>query len=225
MRISGLRTSVIMPILTATVISVHASPIQLRDKLVERASPKNSTNDVKEAVYRMSSSPQVVLNLAGTTPLKDWTMSAHGLTGDARMVVTKDNGLLDILSLTFRLPVYNLKGEQRAMDDDCYAALKANRFREIVFVLISASVAPKREHAYSIAARGTLTVAGVTRFVTLKMCGEVASDGSITFNGLENLKMSDYNVERPSVFFGVIRAGDDMTLSYNLIFTKCVNAD
>ncbi len=221
MRTSGLQTSVIISLLIAIAISVNATPLH-----PQRLNPKgesmrlqSTANGTEEVVYRLSPSNDVVMNLAGTTPIRDWKMSAHGLTGSAKMV-TSDNNLLEIQSLTFSLPVYNLRGEERGMDNDCYAALKANRYREIVFVLISASVAQQGQHAYVIAARGTLTVAGVTQFVTLKMHSRVAENGSIIFTGMENVRMSDYNVERPSVFFGVIRAGDEMTLSYNLIFTK-----
>jgi hypothetical protein len=187
---------------------------------MESTGLKKSTSDVEEAVYRLSPSRDVVMNLSGTTPLKDWTMSAHGILGDARMVVTRGNKWAEIHSLTFSLPVYNLKGEGHGMDDDAYIALKADRYKDIVFKLTSATVEPQSEHLYLIAALGTLTVAGVARTVTLKMHSQVARDGSITFTGSENVKMSDYQVERPSLLFGAIRAGDEMTLSYTLIFVK-----
>jgi hypothetical protein len=32
--------------------------------------------------------------------------------------------------------------------------------------------------------------------------------------------MSDYNVKPPSLLFGLVRARDEMTLTYTLIFTK-----
>jgi polyisoprenoid-binding protein YceI len=181
---------------------------------------EKKASDIVEANYKLSPSKDVVMNLAGTTAVKDWTMTAHGLAGDARMDITRDNHLVAIRSLNFSLPVLNLKGEQHAMDEDAYKALKADQYKDIDFKLTSATVEPQAGSLYAIQALGKLTVAGVTRIVTLKMQSHVAKDGSIAFTGAENVKMSDYNVERPSHFFGIIKAGDDMTLSYTLIFTK-----
>ncbi len=161
------------------------------------------------------------MNLSGTMPLHDWTMTAHGLSGEAKMALTTDNRLTGIQELAFSLPVHNLKGEQTAMDNDAYKALKADEYQNIVFRLISASIEPanKGKH-YKVLARGNLTVAGVTREVVLNMAGDVANDGTITFAGSEKVKMSDYNVERPSLLFGMIKAGDVMTLAYNLVFIR-----
>jgi polyisoprenoid-binding protein YceI len=175
---------------------------------------------VETSTFTLSSAKEVMMNLSGTMPLHDWTMNAHGLSGEAKMAITTDHRLTEIQALTFRLPVHNLKGEQTAMDNDAYKALKADQYQDIVFKLIAASIEPGKDKHYNVLARGTLTVAGVTREVVLKMAGEVAHDGSITFVGSEQVKMSDYNVERPSILFGVIKAGDLMTLTYNLIFIR-----
>ncbi len=50
--------------------------------------------------------------------------------------------------------------------------------------------------------------------------GTLPKMAAISFAGSEQVKMSDYNVERPSILFGVIKAGDLMTLTYNLIFIR-----
>ena len=175
---------------------------------------------VDQATFKLSSSKEVVMNLCGTTPIKNWTMMAHGLSGEAKMTITTDNHLAGIQELNFNLPVHNLKGEESGMDNDAYKALKADQYRDIVFRLISASIEPRDAHHYDVKARGNLTVAGVTREVVLQMAGSPANDGTITFSGSEQVKMSDYNVERPSILFGMIKAGDVMTLTYNLVFIK-----
>src|ERR1700733_14680447 len=214
MRASGFRTSVIASLLAVVTITANAKlghPQSVGQTKIEKP-----VRDVNEADYRLSPSTDVAMNLSGTTPVKNWSMTAHGLNGDARMDVSKDRHLVGINSLNFSLPVLNLKGEQHAMDEDAYTALKADTYKDIVFKLTSATVEPQSDGFYTIEALGKLTVAGVTKTVTLKMRSQVACDGSIAFTGSENVKMSDYNVERPSHFFGIIKAGDDMTLSYTL---------
>ena len=182
-------------LLTAMSITSNAKlsdpmPVQLKESATV-SMPSCSTT---EADYRLSPSKEVMMNLSGTTPLKNWAMSAHGLNGDARMAVTKDDRLVEIRALSFSLPVLNLKGEQRAMDEDAYKALKADQYKDITFKLTSATVEPQCENHYNVEALGNLTVAGVTRTVVLKMRSQVSRDGSITFTGSENVKMSDYNV-------------------------------
>jgi polyisoprenoid-binding protein YceI len=185
-----------------------------------QASVKYEAPEATPKIYKISTSKNVVMSLSGTTPLKNWTMFARGLSGSAQMSVSKENQLSEIRSLDFSLPVLNLKGEHPAMDEDAYTALKANKYKEIVFKLVSAEITRIGEHEYKVAALGTLSVAGVTRTVTLQMRSVVASDGSLTFTGSEKLRMSDYDVERPSLLFGTIKAGDNMTLTYTLIFTR-----
>lgn len=160
------------------------------------------------------------MNLAGTSTVKDWSMKAHSLRGEAKMVVTEDNQLMEIPALNFSLPVHNLKGEERLMDEDAYKALKADEYRDIVFTLTSAGLEARGDRHYLIRALGTLSVAGVTKVVNMKMHAQLMPDGTITVVGAEHLKMSDYNVERPSHLFGIVKAGDDMTLTYTLIFMK-----
>ncbi|HET6401479.1 MAG TPA: YceI family protein [Candidatus Kapabacteria bacterium] len=184
------------------------------------ASIWSAQSRTNETTYTMSGSDAVGINLSGTTPINIWTMSARGISGTAQMAVAEDQ-LKNIDALTFSLPVHNLKGSHSAMDDAAYEALKADQYKEIVFRLASATIEPDGgDHEYLVTALGELTVAGVTRTVTLNMHSELQPDGSIVFRGAQNLRMSDYNVERPSLLFGAIKARDEMTLTYTLIFTK-----
>jgi len=175
--------------------------------------------DHENAIYRLSQSHDVVMNLAGTTPVRNWCMTAHGLSGEAIMLVHEDR-LADITSLRFSLPVHNLKGDGDGMDRDCYTALKAEKYPTIDFELLSTAIESYANNSYLVRARGNLSVAGVTREVTLFMHGILDRNSTIRFTGSEELKMSDYHVERPSLLLGLIHAGDAMTLTYSLIFTK-----
>ena len=204
-------------LLMGSVDSVHA---QRLIAVTESVRIERNISEISNATYRLSNSKDVVMNLSGTTPVKDWAMTANGLSGEAIMGFTRNNELARVDFLDFKLPVRNLKGEVKAMDEDAYEALKADQHKEITFKLIDATIEGLTSSSYKVAAKGKLSVAGVTRTVTLKMNAQVARDGAVTFTGSQHLKMSDYDVERPSLLFGAIKASNDMTLTYKLIFKK-----
>lgn len=209
----------IVALLFGVVVPASAQG-QLNNKQAYSLTSSASSQDVADAMFRLSNSKDVVMNLSGTTPVKDWSMTANGLSGEAVMGISKSGALASVQTLVFKLPVHNLKGEVKAMDEDAYEALKADRHKEIVFKLIDATVESQTAGSFLVSAKGRLSVAGVTRVVTLKMTAVMGRDGSISFSGAQKLKMSDYDVERPSVLFGAIKAANEMTLTYKLIFNK-----
>jgi hypothetical protein len=205
--------------LTTAVTSVNSQNLNVGKAITANHLDRSGIAKA-ESTYRLSASKDVIMNLSGTTPVKDWSMTANGLSGEAKLGVAS-NGLLSVVEdLVFVLPVHNLKGEVKAMDEDAYEALKADQHKEIVFKLATAAIVPQPNNTSLVEAEGSLSVAGVTRKVTLKMYAFVNRDGSVTFTGSKKLKMSDYDVERPSLLFGAIKAGNEMTLTYKLIFTK-----
>ncbi len=149
-------------------IAIMVQTGRLQGQSMDRSGQVIGSVGIETSTFKLSSGKEVMMNLSGTMPLHDWTMSAHGLSGEAKMAVTTDNRLTEIQALTFRLPVHNLKGEQTAMDNDAYKALKADQYQEIVFKLISASIEPGKDKHYNVLARGNLTVAGVTSEVVLE---------------------------------------------------------
>lgn len=206
--------------LAVSLAMIPAARPQVHSSIVGWGAVTTRALAAEQATYRLAQSKDVVMNLAGTTPIRNWNMTAHGLSGEAQMIVTSSDRLSNITALRFSLPVHNLKGDGDGMDNDAYKALKADLYPSIDFQLISAKIDSHGNGNYLVHAQGTLSVAGVTREVILEMTGTVVDNGSITFHGAEEVKMSDYNVERPSLLLGLIKAGDTMTLTYTLVFVK-----
>ncbi len=171
-----------------------------------------------QAPYRLSGTP--VMTLYGTSTLHSWTMTAHSFTANGQFTVSPDNRLTAINSLSVELPVHNLKGESGGLNSNAYDALKADKFKSITFALTSADISSEGGNKYKIAAHGNLTIAGVTKPVTLNANGVLNADQSLSVSGSVPLKMSDYNVKRPTFMFGAMSAGDALTLTYALVFVK-----
>jgi polyisoprenoid-binding protein YceI len=159
------------------------------------------------------------MTLKGTSTMHDWTMNARSFTTNAQVTIT-DNQLTSINGLTLVLPVQNLKSEKESMDENAYETLNAEKYRDITFKLTSAKVNASGGNKYQIVATGNLTISGVTKSITMNAASQLNADGSLGITGNVPLKLSDFNIERPSFMFGTMKVGNDLSLSYNLTLTK-----
>jgi polyisoprenoid-binding protein YceI len=153
------------------------------------------------------------MKLSGTSTMHDWDMNGT-FHIDAKFKMTEGTNKLHSLSgLDFTLPVTNLKSEKKKLDETAYKALKAEQHKEIHFKMSSATVTEVQPNRYKVIALGNLTIAGVTKPITLEVLWVVNSDQTITCAGVQKLKMTDYNVEPPS-FLGFMKTGDDISLDF-----------
>jgi polyisoprenoid-binding protein YceI len=160
------------------------------------------------------------LTLAGTSTLHNWTMTATSFTCPAQFAVSPAGVIGSVNALALSLPVHNLKSEHDGMNDNAYDALKADKYKDISFKLVSGTPMASGGNKYQIAAQGNLTIAGVTKPITVTTTGVVNSDGSITCTGSVPIKLSEYGIERPTFMFGTMSVGDAMTLTYTLVFVN-----
>ncbi len=165
--------------------------------------------------------PQSIkIKLTGTSTLHDWHMDATQGSTDAVFVLNGDK-LVSLSKLTFVLPVKNLKSESNAMDKNTYKAMNTDANPNIQFVLSSATVAPAGGNNYSIKALGKLTISGTTKDTELTATGTYnPSDKTLTVSGSKSMKMTDFNVKPPTVMLGTIKTGNDITITYNLKYTR-----
>jgi polyisoprenoid-binding protein YceI len=164
--------------------------------------------------------PNSSMTLAGTSTTHDWTMTAHSFTGNATMAVSSGGQLSGVSALSLILPVQNLKGDHDGMNTNAYKALKSDQFKDITFKLTSAKVTSAGAKKYKIAALGNLTIAGVTKAVTLNTSATVNANGSISCSGGLPILLSNFGVKPPSLMLGTMKVGNAVTLKYNLGLVK-----
>lgn len=160
------------------------------------------------------------IQLSGTSTLHDWTMDATQATTDAAFVV--DGGKLSsIARLNFTLPVKNLKSHSKPMDNNTYKAMNVEKNPNINFALTASSITPAGGNNYNIKAVGKLTINGNTKETDLVATGTFnPADNTLTINGSKKMKMTDFGVKPPTVMMGTIKTGNDITIAYNLKYTK-----
>ena len=172
--------------------------------------------------YKLSDSKNNNMKLSGTSTRHDWVMNAHTFTGEAQFGFNaeKDNELSSLKSLTFSLPVLNLKSDKKKLDRNAYKALKTDQHKNIIYTLTSATVSPEGENKYLVKTVGTLTIAGVTKEITMNVYCHVEKDSAITCAGSYKLKMTDYEVKPPSFMLGAMKTGDAVTLHFTMVYKK-----
>lgn len=172
-----------------------------------------------QSIYKINDSKDNDIKLSGTSTLHDWTMNAQIFTCEAEFNV-KGNNLKAINSLILSVPVENLKSKEKPMDHNAYKALKSDEYKYIVFKLISATIGSKQTNKYPVKAVGNLSLAGVTKEITISIACLINNDQTITCSGSEKIKMTDYQIKPPSFLLGAMETGDEIVLDFNLIFKK-----
>lgn len=163
--------------------------------------------------YKITNGSQI--KVLGTSNLHDWNMTASTFTLEGIFKV-RDREVLDIKSLSFSLPVKNLKSKDDLMDTRAYKTLKAAEFNKISFKLNDAALMPQ----HKLKATGSLTIGGVTNEVVIMSTYVVNSDDTITFKGSKAIKMSDHKIKAPSFMMGALKTGNDVTIEFILKLKK-----
>jgi hypothetical protein len=152
------------------------------------------------------------ITVSGTSNLHDWTMLASNFLCEANLKV-KSGQVQDLSSMSFTLPVTNLKSKEALMDTRAYKALKSEQFNKILFKLTDATILSQQK---TIKATGSLTIAGVTKEITIQGAYIISNDDILTLTGTQAIKLSDYSIKAPSFMLGALKVGNEVSIDIAL---------
>jgi polyisoprenoid-binding protein YceI len=170
-----------------------------------------------QTAYKIADSKNNNMKLSGTSTLHDWTMNTPVFISDAQFVL-KDHQISALKALAFSLAVADLKSGESGLDKNAYKALKSGDFKNISYKLSAATIIPEG-NKFRIKTHGNLTIAGVTKDVTIDVLATVNAE-TITCAGSEKLNMTDYQVKPPKFMLGAMKTGDAITLDFTLVYKK-----
>ena len=168
--------------------------------------------------------------IEGTAGPVNFSCRAEQLSGqgeidnaaEPKATVTED-GRIDI---SVSLPVKSLNCGKRAMNQDMYGALKAQKFPTISYQLLEASLIKQDDDSLSeeegwmnIQTRGVMEIAGVSDTTTVVVQGKVTGENKFHVRGSKDIHMDTYNIDPPSKMFGLIRASKDLTVYFDVTVT------
>lgn len=154
----------------------------------------------------------------GSSSLHDWEMKVGQMNGTVQLEI-RENEILAIEELSFSVLANSLDGGKEGMNKDAYEALRADTYRTIDFEFENLNSATCTSGVCELQLQGFLTVAGTRQSVTVSL-NALLSEEKITLSGKKSLKMTDFKVEPPRAFLGLIRAYDDVTVNFELVFSR-----
>ncbi len=174
-----------------------------------------------QVTYKIQETKDIDMKLLGTSTLHNWSMDAKTAEGEAQFEFEgHENKLTGIKSLTFSVEVEDLKSDKKGLDKNAYKALKTDQYKDVHYKLQSATISPDGENKYLVKANGKLTIAGVTKEVTMDVYCVINKNATISCTGSDKLNMTDYNVKPPTFMLGAMKTGDEITFKFTLVFKK-----
>ena len=156
----------------------------------------------------------------GTSTVNTFTCAASEVAGSG----TVDETAMSVArQADFRaevvIPVRSFDCGVRQMNRDLYEALKGRAYPAVRFALRHAEVLPSAAASEwtPVKVRGTLTLAGAQRPVTVTARGQRLGNGRVRIQGRHALRMTDFNIDPPSGLLGLVRAHDDIVVRFDLI--------
>jgi polyisoprenoid-binding protein YceI len=152
------------------------------------------------------------ITINGTSNLHDWKTTTKQIKGE--LVLAGNN---QVKALAIDVPVKSIKSGEKIMDTKTYETFNADKNPNISFRLTNVSEFKNSGNDMTLAFTGNLTMAGVTKKVTIKTAGKSIKSGSYKFNGSVDLKMSDFKMSAPTAMMGMMKVGDGIKLVFDVV--------
>ena len=141
--------------------------------------------------------------VAGTSTFHDWAMTSESGTFSGNV---SGNSIQDV---RYSMSGKTLKSGKGAMDKNAYEAILADKFPNITFTATSINLGKGMM-------TGKLTVTNVTKTISLPVNIKRNGD-SYNISGTAKIKMTDYGVTPPSMFFNTVKTGNELALTITAV--------
>ncbi len=177
-------------------------------------------NGLKAANETYRPAPGSYVIITGTSTLQSWEMRSENPGGEVVFSIDEEGNPESLQSAVFRLNKKSLESNRSGLKSKAYEAMDADRHPEIVFTGKGNSRLVENGDNYEITTPGELNIAGVTRQVTVSATCTNNDDTRLVCSGSQKLKMSDFKIDPPVMMFGALRAGDEVTVNYTIIYER-----
>ena len=174
------------------------------------------------SAVRLRLDPASELSVEGTSSMHDWHCKTNKINAyvDVDPGYTKDLTRVarPIAAVKVNIVVKTLTCGNSQMDRNMYGTLKADENQVIKYTLtgydiLNGSASPT---SFAASTNGTLTVAGETKPIEMKISAERLADGQAVAQGEQKLLLTDFGIKPPSFMFGALKVGNEIKVKFTL---------
>jgi polyisoprenoid-binding protein YceI len=158
------------------------------------------------------------MTVYGSSNVRDWTMDVEQIDGSV-VLGNEQTNLPSIDEIQVEVAVNNMVSDKDRLQRHAHDALEKEDYPTIRFASSDVQVATAQADSFSVVAKGDLTIKGNTHTVELTAKGAQQSDGTLHVKGEHGLKLSTFDVERPSLMFGAIKVDDPIRIGFDVVLT------
>lgn len=161
------------------------------------------------------------IDVYGTASLHNWSLSFDKAEGICA-VYRNEDGTVDLNQLELMLEANSIKSSGGpVMDINTAVMLKSGLHPKITFKLTSPVKSILSDgNGQTVSASGILTVAGITKQITLHVKVTSTAEGEIAFEGSKLINMRDFNIVPPTALFGVLKVSNEISIQFKTNFIK-----
>jgi hypothetical protein len=161
------------------------------------------------------------MHVEGTSTLHDWSCPVGAMEGSFQIDTssTASAPISGIRRAHMSVPVEQIDCDNGTMNDKLREALQVNAYPTVIYTLESAELQPLPDSTarwFKMQTTGELIVAGARNQIDMTVKGQRLGDGRLRFVGQKALKLSAFDVERPSAMLGAIKTGDEVTVHFDV---------
>jgi len=156
------------------------------------------------------------MTVSGSSNVRDWAMDVTQINGSV-LLGDEQAKLPSIDEIQVEVAVENMVSDKDRLQRHAHDALKKEDYPTISFASSDVQVSSAQADSFSVVANGKLTIKGNTQTVELTAKGVQQSDGTLHVKGEHGLKLSTFDVERPSLMFGAIKVDDPIQIGFDVV--------
>ncbi len=122
------------------------------------------------------------------------------------------------LVLNVTIPIQTIDCGLDGINRDMRKALKSNRYPSITYSLDSYRLMGEKGLGHWVETKGKLTVAGVTKDVTIRLLGHPDQRKGMRITGVHELDMTDFDITPPSPMMGLIKVNKHLDIHFDVYF-------
>lgn len=158
----------------------------------------------------------------GTSSVQDYTCEAGVVAATFRTNPVQDplalGSLGEVVSrMSLQVPAPQMDCDNDTMNEHMWKALKAEDHPQIQFELTDYRVTGESGDTATLELPGELTLAGVTRPHTMTVQAVPQADGSLRVLGTSRFEMTEFDIEPPSLMFGLMKVHPPVAVHFDLV--------